>query len=153
MVHPGEPRGFIELPFFPCPCIHLWHGFWLMRKVELLKSAWLRVAEGNPCALFPPCQRVCSSRALSKDLGFTEMCSRDGKTVELNLVVLKRRDPSGFSTQHLSLFSGDQSAINELMQMRLRSGGTEGLLAEKLEVIWSVHFCEAFGLKKSRKKK
>ncbi|XP_007958049.1 signal recognition particle subunit SRP68 [Orycteropus afer afer] len=28
---------------------------------------------------------------------------------------------------------GDQSAINELMQMRLRSGGTEGLLAEKLE--------------------
>lgn len=31
--------------------------------------------------------------------------------------------------------SGDQSAINELMQMRLRSGGTEGLLAEKLEVI------------------
>ncbi|XP_029456323.1 LOW QUALITY PROTEIN: signal recognition particle subunit SRP68 [Rhinatrema bivittatum] len=28
---------------------------------------------------------------------------------------------------------GDQSAINELMQMRLRSGGTEGFLAEKLE--------------------
>uniref|UniRef100_A0A670IFS6 Signal recognition particle subunit SRP68 n=1 Tax=Podarcis muralis TaxID=64176 RepID=A0A670IFS6_PODMU len=28
---------------------------------------------------------------------------------------------------------GDQSAISELMQMRLRSGGTEGLLAEKLE--------------------
>ncbi|KAK2528551.1 Srp68 [Columba guinea] len=28
---------------------------------------------------------------------------------------------------------GDQSAMNELMQMRLRSGGTEGLLAEKLE--------------------
>ncbi|XP_045155436.1 signal recognition particle subunit SRP68 [Echinops telfairi] len=34
---------------------------------------------------------------------------------------------------------GDQSAINELMQMRLRSGGTEGLLAEKLEVISFVH--------------
>uniref|UniRef100_A0A8P0SY89 Signal recognition particle subunit SRP68 n=2 Tax=Canis lupus TaxID=9612 RepID=A0A8P0SY89_CANLF len=30
---------------------------------------------------------------------------------------------------------GDQSAINELMQMRLRSGGTEGLLAEKLEAL------------------
>uniref|UniRef100_A0A6J0VBJ6 Signal recognition particle subunit SRP68 n=1 Tax=Pogona vitticeps TaxID=103695 RepID=A0A6J0VBJ6_9SAUR len=30
---------------------------------------------------------------------------------------------------------GDQSAINELMQMRLRSGGTEGLLAEKLETL------------------
>lgn len=29
---------------------------------------------------------------------------------------------------------GDQSAINELMQMRLRSGGTEGLLAEKLRL-------------------
>ncbi|KAL7989427.1 hypothetical protein Chor_012093 [Crotalus horridus] len=28
---------------------------------------------------------------------------------------------------------GDQSAISELMQMRLRTGGTEGLLAEKLE--------------------
>lgn len=32
------------------------------------------------------------------------------------------------------IVSGDQSAMNELMQMRLRSGGTEGLLAEKLEV-------------------
>ncbi|XP_023585188.1 signal recognition particle subunit SRP68 [Trichechus manatus latirostris] len=32
---------------------------------------------------------------------------------------------------------GDQSAINELMQMRLRSGGTEGLLAEKLEALIS----------------
>lgn len=32
--------------------------------------------------------------------------------------------------------SGDQSAMNELMQMRLRSGGTEGLLAEKLEVTY-----------------
>uniref|UniRef100_A0A8C5X852 Signal recognition particle subunit SRP68 n=1 Tax=Malurus cyaneus samueli TaxID=2593467 RepID=A0A8C5X852_9PASS len=30
---------------------------------------------------------------------------------------------------------GDQSAMNELMQMRLRSGGTEGLLAEKLEAL------------------
>lgn len=30
------------------------------------------------------------------------------------------------------------------MQMRLRSGGTEGLLAEKLEVILYVHFCEVF---------
>ncbi|XP_061472241.1 signal recognition particle subunit SRP68 isoform X2 [Rhineura floridana] len=30
---------------------------------------------------------------------------------------------------------GDQSAISELMQMRLRSGGTEGLLAEKLEAL------------------
>lgn len=36
--------------------------------------------------------------------------------------------------------------MNELMQMRLRSGGTEGLLAEKLEVTylhasrWSVHY-------------
>lgn len=35
----------------------------------------------------------------------------------------------------LLILSGDQSAMNELMQMRLRSGGTEGLLAEKLEVI------------------
>lgn len=26
--------------------------------------------------------------------------------------------------------------MNELMQMRLRSGGTEGLLAEKLEVTY-----------------
>ncbi|XP_060620625.2 signal recognition particle subunit SRP68 [Anolis sagrei] len=30
---------------------------------------------------------------------------------------------------------GDQSAISELMQMRLRSGGTEGLVAEKLEAL------------------
>ncbi|XP_068269577.1 signal recognition particle subunit SRP68 isoform X2 [Nyctibius grandis] len=30
---------------------------------------------------------------------------------------------------------GDESAMNELMQMRLRSGGTEGLLAEKLEAL------------------
>lgn len=34
--------------------------------------------------------------------------------------------------------SGDQSAMNELMQMRLRSGGTEGLLAEKLEVTYQM---------------
>uniref|UniRef100_A0A803TFP7 Signal recognition particle subunit SRP68 n=1 Tax=Anolis carolinensis TaxID=28377 RepID=A0A803TFP7_ANOCA len=31
---------------------------------------------------------------------------------------------------------GDQSAISELMQMRLRSGGTEGLIAEKLEMFF-----------------
>lgn len=37
---------------------------------------------------------------------------------------------------NLLILSGDQSAMNELMQMRLRSGGTEGLLAEKLEVIY-----------------
>ncbi|KAH0629516.1 hypothetical protein JD844_011621 [Phrynosoma platyrhinos] len=30
---------------------------------------------------------------------------------------------------------GDQSAISELMQMRLRSGGSEGLVAEKLEAL------------------
>lgn len=30
--------------------------------------------------------------------------------------------------------SGDKTAMNELMQMRLRGGGAEGLLAEKLEV-------------------
>lgn len=46
----------------------------------------------------------------------------------------------------LLILSGDQSAMNELMQMRLRSGGTEGLLAEKLEVIylhastWNIHY-------------
>ncbi|KAM8947064.1 signal recognition particle subunit SRP68 [Pelodytes ibericus] len=32
---------------------------------------------------------------------------------------------------------GDKTAMNELMQMRLRSGGTEGLLAEKLEALIS----------------
>ncbi|XP_038597984.1 signal recognition particle subunit SRP68 [Tachyglossus aculeatus] len=32
---------------------------------------------------------------------------------------------------------GDQTAISELIQMRLRSGGTEGLLAEKLEALIS----------------
>uniref|UniRef100_A0A803T941 Signal recognition particle subunit SRP68 n=1 Tax=Anolis carolinensis TaxID=28377 RepID=A0A803T941_ANOCA len=36
---------------------------------------------------------------------------------------------------------GDQSAISELMQMRLRSGGTEGLIAEKLELICKLTFC------------
>lgn len=46
----------------------------------------------------------------------------------------------------LLILSGDQSAMNELMQMRLRSGGTEGLLAEKLEVTylhvssWNIHY-------------
>ncbi|XP_053309383.1 signal recognition particle subunit SRP68 [Spea bombifrons] len=32
---------------------------------------------------------------------------------------------------------GDKTAMNELMQMRLRTGGTEGLLAEKLEALIS----------------
>lgn len=55
---------------------------------------------------------------------------------ELNLVVLERSDQTLEDVDSTALsFSGDQSAINELMQMRLRSGGTEGLLAEKLEVI------------------
>ena len=58
-------------------------------------------------------------------------------SLELNLRVLEETTKT-FESFPLSLslfFSGDQSAINELMQMRLRSGGTEGLLAEKLEVI------------------
>lgn len=39
------------------------------------------------------------------------------------------------NTQYLfpSLFSGDQNAINDLMQMRLTGGGG-GMMAEKLEV-------------------
>ncbi|CAH2302124.1 signal recognition particle subunit SRP68 [Pelobates cultripes] len=32
---------------------------------------------------------------------------------------------------------GDKTAMNELMQMRLRTGGTEGLMAEKLEALIS----------------
>ena len=65
------------------------------------------------------------------------MCWWTGTSLELNLRVLEETTKT-FESFPLSLslfFSGDQSAINELMQMRLRSGGTEGLLAEKLEVI------------------
>lgn len=51
-------------------------------------------------------------------------------------MLLERSDQTLEDVDSTALsFSGDQSAINELMQMRLRSGGTEGLLAEKLEVI------------------
>lgn len=54
----------------------------------------------------------------------------------MNLVVLERTDQTLEDFHSIAFsFSGDQSAINELMQMRLRSGGTEGLLAEKLEVM------------------
>lgn len=60
-----------------------------------------------------------------------------GRSLELNLRVLEETTKTleDFPLSLSLFFSGDQSAINELMQMRLRSGGTEGLLAEKLEVI------------------
>ncbi|KAM4663077.1 signal recognition particle subunit SRP68 [Discoglossus pictus] len=54
-------------------------------------------------------------------------------TEELAILYNQRVDEISPNIRYCAYNIGDQSAINELMQMRLRTGGTEGLLAEKLE--------------------
>ncbi|ERE69110.1 signal recognition particle protein [Cricetulus griseus] len=54
-------------------------------------------------------------------------------TEEQAVLYKQRVDEIAPNIRYCAYNIGDQSAINELMQMRLRSGGTEGLLAEKLE--------------------
>ncbi|XP_020858292.1 signal recognition particle subunit SRP68 isoform X2 [Phascolarctos cinereus] len=54
-------------------------------------------------------------------------------TEEQAVLYNQRVDEISPNIRYCAYNIGDQSAISELMQMRLRSGGTEGLLAEKLE--------------------
>ncbi|XP_066237358.1 signal recognition particle subunit SRP68 isoform X2 [Saccopteryx leptura] len=56
-------------------------------------------------------------------------------TEELAVLYHQRVEEISPNIRYCAYNIGDQSAINELMQMRLRSGGTEGLLAEKLEAL------------------
>lgn len=126
--------GFNFPPFPPRPSL-VW--VCIDEKSTIVRISSARHPEGSSLAsvLAPP--YLCSPWALWKDLGFIEMRWWTGTSLELNLRVLEETTKT-FESFPLSLslfFSGDQSAINELMQMRLRSGGTEGLLAEKLEVI------------------
>ncbi|MEE6518674.1 hypothetical protein FKM82_029803, partial [Ascaphus truei] len=56
-------------------------------------------------------------------------------TEEQAVLYNQRVDEISPNIRYCAYNIGDQSAISELMQMRLRSGGTEGLLAEKLETL------------------
>ncbi|XP_078510691.1 signal recognition particle subunit SRP68 [Lissotriton helveticus] len=54
-------------------------------------------------------------------------------TEEQAVLYSQRAEEIAPNMRYCAYMIGDQCAIDELMQMRLRSGGTEGLLAEKLE--------------------
>ncbi|XP_053565195.1 signal recognition particle subunit SRP68 [Bombina bombina] len=56
-------------------------------------------------------------------------------TEELAVLYNQRVEEISPNIRYCAYNIGDQSAMNELMQMRLRTGGTEGLLAEKLEAL------------------
>ncbi|XP_063816631.1 signal recognition particle subunit SRP68 [Pseudophryne corroboree] len=58
-------------------------------------------------------------------------------TEEQAVLYNQRVDEISPNIRYCAYNIGDKTAMNELMQMRLRGGGTEGLLAEKLETLIS----------------
>ncbi|XP_069808817.1 signal recognition particle subunit SRP68 [Dendropsophus ebraccatus] len=58
-------------------------------------------------------------------------------TEEQAVLYNQRVDEISPNIRYCAYNIGDKTAINELMQMRLRGGGAEGLLAEKLETLIS----------------
>ncbi|XP_077107895.1 signal recognition particle subunit SRP68 [Ranitomeya variabilis] len=58
-------------------------------------------------------------------------------TEEQSVLYNQRVDEISPNIRYCAYNIGDKTAMNELMQMRLRGGGAEGLLAEKLEALIS----------------
>ncbi|KAG8446162.1 hypothetical protein GDO86_013856 [Hymenochirus boettgeri] len=56
-------------------------------------------------------------------------------TEELAVLYNQRVDEISPNIRYCAYNIGDKTAMDELMQMRLRTGGTEGMLAEKLEAL------------------
>ncbi|KAG9460661.1 hypothetical protein GDO78_020349, partial [Eleutherodactylus coqui] len=59
-------------------------------------------------------------------------------TEEQAVLYNQRVDEISPNIRYCAYNIGDKTAMNELMQMRLRGGGAEGLLAEKLEVLFII---------------